>query len=74
MKEKAIANKWSDKNIRDIYYVINHFISWNNDCFTNDLERDDFTNFREKVIRNLPKISTSKIFKNKNTEEIFDIM
>lgn len=73
MKEKAIANKWSDKNIRDIYYVINHFISWNNDCFTNDLERDDFTNFREKVIRNLPKISTSKIFKNKNTEEILDI-
>jgi site-specific recombinase XerD len=73
MKEKAIANKWSDKNIRDIYYVINHFISWNNDCFVNDLERIDFANFREKVIKNLPKTSTNKIFKNKTTKEILEI-
>lgn len=73
IKEKAIANNWSDKNTRDIYYVINHFISWNNDCFANDLERNHFLNFREEVIRNLPKISTNKIFKDKNTKEILDI-
>ena len=72
MKEKAVANKWSDKNIRDIYYVINHLISWYDDCFANDLERDDFTNFREEVIRNLPKTSTNKIFKNKTTKEILE--
>ena len=73
MKEKAIANEWGNKNIRDLYYVINHFISWNNDCFANDLERIDFANFREKVIKNLPKTSTNKIFKNKTTKEILEI-
>ncbi|MFX4238529.1 hypothetical protein ACOL20_09415, partial [Aliarcobacter butzleri] len=73
IKEKAIANKWSDKNIRDIYYVINHFISWYDDCLANDLKRKHFTDFRDMVIMNLPKVSTNKIYKNKNTKEILEI-
>jgi len=73
IKEKAVANKWSDKNKRDIKYVINHLISWYNNCFANDLERKHFLDFREEVISNLPKISTSKIFQNKTTKEILEI-
>jgi site-specific recombinase XerD len=73
MEEKAIANKWSDKNIRDIYYVINHLISWTNDSFANDLVRNHFTDFRDNVIKNLPKKVTNRIFQNKNTKEILEI-
>lgn len=73
IKEKAVANKWSDKNIRDINYVINHLISWYNNCFANDLERNHFTKFRDEVIMNLPKKITNKIFKDKTTKEILEI-
>lgn len=73
IKEKAVANKWSDKNIRDINYVINHLISWYDDCFANDLERNHFTKFRDEVIKNLPKKITNKIFQNKTTKEILEI-
>ncbi len=73
IKEKAISNKWSDKNTRDINYVLNHFISWNNDCYADDLTREHFVDFRDNVIFKLPTITTSKIYKDKITREIIDI-
>ena len=73
MKEKAVALKWSDKNIRDIHYVINHLISWNNDCYADELTRENFIDFRDNVISCLPKSTQNKIYKNKNTLEILEI-
>lgn len=74
IKEKAIALKWSDKNIRDICYVINHLIYWNNDCYADDLTRENFIDFRDNVISCLPKSTQNKIYKNKNTLEILEIV
>ena len=73
INEKAKAEDWSDDNIKSIKYVNNNLISWYNNCFANDLERKHFLDFREEVISNLPKISTSKIFQNKTTKEILEI-
>lgn len=74
MKEQAKANAWSDKNIRDINYVIGLFQSWFDNCYVSSLERDAIVKFRDDVIYNLPTKITKNIYKGKSTQEIINIV
>merc|ERR1711879_202301 len=47
IKEKAVAEKWGKDNIDSIKYTIKHLISWFDDCFAEELKRQDFVLFRD---------------------------
>ncbi len=73
INEKAKAEDWSDDNIKSIKYVNSNLISWFNDCFADELTRQDFVDFRDKVIQNLPQRITANIYKDKSLKEILTI-
>ncbi len=73
MNEKAIASDWSDKNIRDIHYVIDNLIFWYKDCYVDELQRKQFLSFRDNVILKLPKYPLNPMFKDKNLDEVLEI-
>ena len=73
INEKAKAEDWSDDNIKSIKYVNSNLISWFNDCFADELTRQDFVDFRDKVIQNLPQRITANIYKDKTVKEILSI-
>lgn len=74
IQEKAVTNEWSDKNRRDLVYVLGHLANWFDDKLANLLTRQDFTSFRDKVIINLPVSTKWNIFQDKSTKEILDIV
>ena len=70
INEKDTVNDWSDKNKRDIIYVLSNLSSYFDDKDIRKLSREDFVAFRDKVLRFLPKKSTKLIFKGKTTKEV----
>jgi len=73
ISEKDNVNDWSDKNKRDIIYVLGHLSSYFDDRDIKKLDRDDFVTFRDKALRFLPAKSTKLIFRDKTTKEIIQI-
>lgn len=71
--ENESAKVWSDKNERDILYVHRHLASYYDDLSIHKLKRIHFSEFRDKVLRNLPKQTTKKEFRGKTTIEIIQI-
>ena len=74
IKDNKIAKDWSSKNTRDLDYVLGHLTNYYNDKPINELTREHFSLFRDNVIRNLPKRINQKIFKDKSTIEIIQIV
>ncbi|WP_321778117.1 hypothetical protein [Sulfurimonas sp.] len=74
ISEKNNVNDWSDKNKRDIIYVLGHLSSYFDDRDIKKLSREDFVQFREKVLRFLPSTSTLLILRGKSTKEIILIV
>lgn len=74
IQENKYAKDWSDKNSRDLEYVLGHLSSFYNDKYINELTRENFSLFRDNVIRNLPKTSQNKDFIGKSTIEIIKIV
>jgi integrase len=74
IQENQAAKDWSDKNSRDLEYVLGHLSSFYNDKYINELTRENFSLFRDNVIRNLPKTSQNKDFIGKSTIEIIKIV
>lgn len=74
IEENQEAKDWSDKNGRDLEYVLGHLSSYYNDKYINKLTRNDFSQFRDNIIKNLPKTSQNKIFKDKDTIEIINVV
>ena len=74
INEKNITNNWSNKNVKDLQYVLGHLSSWYNDRYITNLTRDDFSSFRDTVLKFLPETSTRTILKNKSTKEIIEIV
>jgi integrase len=74
IKENQEAKDWSDKNGRDLQYVLGHLSSYYNDKPINELTRENFSRFRDNVLRNLPCTATKKIYRNISTIEIIKIV
>lgn len=74
IQENENAKDWSSRNTRDLKYVLGHLSNFYNDKYINELSRENFSLFRDNVIRNLPKQSSKKIFKDKSTVEIIKIV
>ena len=74
INEKNDTNDWSDKNVRDLQYVLGHLANWYDDRYITDLSREDFSSFRDNVIKFLPVTSSCNIFKDKSTKEIIEIV
>jgi len=72
--ENQEAKDWSDKNGRDLEYVLGHLASYYNDKDISELTRENFSQFRDNVIRNLPKTSQNKIFIGKSTIEVIRLV
>ncbi len=74
IEENKTAKDWSNKNTRDLEYVLGYLIDYYNDKPINEFTRENFSLFRDNVIRNLPKKINKKIFKDKSTVEIIKIV
>lgn len=74
IQEKAVTSEWSDKNRRDLVYVLGHLANWFDDKVANLLTREDFTNFRDKVIVKLPVSTKWNIFQDKTIKEVIEIV
>lgn len=74
LKEKRYSNDWSEKNVRDLEYVIGYLYSWFEDKSIKDLTRENFSSFRDDVLVYLPVKSTKKILENKSVKEIIEIV
>ena len=72
--ENKMAKDWGDKNERDLEYIFKHFSSWYKDKNIDELNRKDFSSFRDKVILNLPVSAQKNIFRDKSTYEILKIV
>ena len=74
ISENNTVKQWSDKNRRDIEYVLGHFASYYEDREITELEREDFSNFRDKVIMHLPQRFSKKLFSDKTTTQVIFIV
>ncbi len=72
--ENKNAKKWSDKNERDILYVLGEFSDYYEDKKANQVVRDDFTLFRDKVLKYLPQKRSKNIFNEKSTKEVISMV
>lgn len=70
IKEESIRKEWGERNERDLNLVFKHFISYYNDSYIDELNREHFSYFRNDVISKLPIKITKNIYKNKSTKEI----
>lgn len=68
--ENQAAKDWSDKNGRDLEYVLGHLSSYYNDKDINELTREHFSQFRDNVLRNLPQSSQIKELKGLRTLKV----
>ncbi len=73
IKEMSVTKSWGPKNESDIKFVLGHLANWFDDCDINELDREDFNDFKINVLHNLPKSSQNKIFKGKTTKELIKI-
>lgn len=74
IQENKDAKDWSNKNTRDLEYVLGHLSNFYNDKYINELSRENFSLFRDNVIRNLPKQINSNLLKGKSTLEVIKIV
>jgi integrase/HEPN domain-containing protein len=74
VNENKESKDWSDKNCRDIEYVLKLFASYYDNKFIKQLKREHFTQFRDNILKNLPKTSQNKDFINKSAVEIIKIV
>jgi len=72
--EKNEAQQWSNKNLRDIHYVLNNLASYYDNCNIRQLTRKHFVEFRDKVLKFLPKSTQRKEYYYKSTKEIISIV
>ena len=73
INEKKDAKVWSDKNERDLAYVFRHLANYYLDKSVLELERKDFSTFRDNVLKKIPKQIIKKEFIGKTTNEIIQI-
>lgn len=74
IEETKDAKEWSNKNERDILFVLGHLSSYFSDKCIHDLKRNHFSAFRDNILRNLPKQITKKEFTGKTSIEIIKIV
>lgn len=74
IKENKDAKGWSNKNERDILYVLGNMSSFYDDKQVNQLNREDFSNFRDEVLKYLPQTRTRKEFQGKSTKEVISMV
>ncbi len=72
IRENQEAKEWSDKNGRDLEYVLGHLASYYNDKDISELTRENFSQFRDMVLRNLPKSSQTKELQDKSTLKVIE--
>jgi len=68
--EKSKTKEWSDKNERDIKFVLGLLDEYFPSKTAPELIRDDFVKFRDKVLPKLPKRMNNKTFQDKSIVEI----
>lgn len=68
--EKSITKEWSDKNERDIKYVLGALNEYFSPRTADQLTRDDFLEFRNEVLTKLPKNRNNGAFKDKDVKTI----
>ena len=73
IEELSITKEWSQDNEDDILFVLNIFEEYFSPRYANELRRNDFVNFRNKVLKKLPKIIWQNAFKDKTIHEILDM-
>lgn len=71
--EQTARKEWSDTNERNIRYVLNHLSDWFADKPANDLTREDFSQFRDNVLKKLPANIKRKSLQNKSTAQMIAI-
>lgn len=64
---------WSDKNVRDLRNVLGKLSEYCENRTVNQLTREDFSNFRNDILKNLPKEQNKKEFRDKTTKEMIEI-
>lgn len=74
IQEKESVKPLGDKNKRDLEYVFKNLISWFENCPAEKLKREGFLNFRTNCVMYLPQKPNKKIFKDKTTKEIIQIV
>ena len=70
IEEKSKTKEWSDKNERDIKFVLELLDEYFFTKTAQQLTRDDFVKFRDDVLPKLPKRMNNKAFQNKSIVEI----
>lgn len=71
--EKSITKEWSDKNERDIKYVLGILSEYFSPRTADQLERGDFVKFRDDVLSKLPQRMNNGAFKDKNIKQIIEM-
>lgn len=67
------AKGWSDKNVRDLKNVLGKLNEYCENRTVNQLTREDFSNFRNDILKNLPVQQSKKIFNGKTTKEMIEL-
>jgi integrase len=73
MEEKASSTDWSPKNIKDLRYVFSTLSEYFENKEVDKLSREDFVDFRENVLKNLPKHKLRNDYTDKSLKEILGI-
>lgn len=73
MAEKSKTKEWSDKNERDIKFVLGLLEDYFSPRTANDLIRDDFVKFRDEVLTKLPQRIDQNAFHGKDVKEIIEM-
>ena len=71
--ELSKSKEWGGKNERDIKYVLGIFEEYFSPRTANELRRDDFVEFRDKVLAKLPARPNQNAFKDKTLKEILEM-
>ncbi len=70
IQEKSETKEWSDKNERDIKFVLNMLEEYFLPKTAEQLTRDDFLKFRNEVLPKVPQRMNSVAFRGKDIHEI----
>ena len=73
MGEKSTTKEWSDKNERDIKFVLELLEEYFTPRTANDLIRDDFVKFRDEVLTKLPQRIDQNAFHGKDVKDIIEM-
>jgi integrase len=74
INEKRDAKGWSPRNEKDIKFVLGKLSEHCRDKTVNQLVREDFSSFRDDILKNIPLQITKTEFKDKTIQEIIKIV